>query len=203
MNAHVSGLSVATMLLALAPAGAAAAPEPPVAPSPDAPAAAVQPATFVAPASAPRTGGLPLTAAAPAAAEAGGKKPFPRQPLPDWRLLAAIGAAFAVLAVVRTRAGRGRPRLPADVFEVLGEAAVGGGQAVRIVRFGPKTLLVGVSSAGVRTLAEISDVQSTECIVAACRGSQAAGQAAGRGSPRPKPAGPRPVPPVAPAGEAA
>ncbi|MFM8803678.1 MAG: flagellar biosynthetic protein FliO, partial [Planctomycetia bacterium] len=60
--------------------------------------------------------------------------------------------------------------LPPDVFDVLGSAPLGGGHAVRIVRFGPKTLLVGVSSAGCQTLADLSDPQATACIAAACRG---------------------------------
>jgi hypothetical protein len=47
-----------------------------------------------------------------------------------------------------------------------------GQHAVRIVRFGPKTLLVGVSSAGCTTLAEIADPQATARIAAACRGGQ-------------------------------
>lgn len=173
----------------------AAEPEPPVAPSPEA--APVQPATFLAPV-APRSGGLPLTADASAeqsrAAESAGTRGT-RQPLPDWRLLAAIGGAFAVLAIVRTRAGRGRTRLPTDVFEVLGEAALGNGQSARVVRFGPKTLLVGVSSSGARTLAEIGDVQATECIVAACRGARAAVRGSARHTPaagqRAAPAPPR------------
>jgi hypothetical protein len=41
---------------------------------------------------------------------------------------------------------------------------------VRIVRFGPRTLLVGISSAGCQTLAELTDPQATDAIVTACRG---------------------------------
>lgn len=165
-----------TLLVVLVSAVSAGEPEPPLAPSPESATAGVQPATFVAPAAEPRRGGLALNVdsqdAAPAATGSG-TRPALRQPLPDWRVLAAVAAAFAVLAAVRARGGRGRGRLPSDVFEVLGEAGLGGGQAVRIVRFGPKTLLVGISSAGPRTLAEIGDPQSTESIVAACRGVRA------------------------------
>lgn len=197
-RSRVRLVAVAT-LLAFAPSARAAEPEPPVAPSPDAPAAQVQPAAFLDPAaSAARHGGLPLTVD-PAAAAGAGRKSVVSPPLSDWRLLAAVAAAFAVLAAVRARSGRGQARLPTDVFAVLGEAALGGGQAVRVVRFGPKTLLIGVSSAGPRTLAEIADPQATDCIVAACRGAQAS-----RGGLRPKPsAGPRPAPVANAAGEAA
>jgi hypothetical protein len=203
MSVRFPSLRMAVIAVVLGAVGGlpAAEPEPPVAPSPDA--APVQPATFLAPV-ASRSAGLPLTADAATepslAAASGGSRAAPRQPLPDWRLLAAIGGAFTVLAVVRTRAGRGRARLPSDVFEVLGEAPLGNGQAARIVRFGPKTLLVGVSSAGARTLAEIGDPQATECIVAACRGAHAAG----RGLQRPKAAASqRAAAPPPRAGEAA
>jgi hypothetical protein len=144
--------------------------EPPVAPGPESisldsqvlPAAHVeQPATTVGRSATPLSGPAPL----------GGSAPVPR-PLPDWRLLAALGAAFAAVAVYRVSAGRRTVLLPPDVFEVLGEAALGGQQSVRVVRFGPRTLLIGVSSAGAQTLAELTDPQATERVVAACRGAQ-------------------------------
>jgi type III secretory pathway lipoprotein EscJ len=90
--------------------------------------------------------------------------------LSDWKLLAAIAAAFAVLVAATAFNRRRATVLPPDVFEVLGEGSLGGQHAVRIVRFGPKTLLVGVSSAGCQTLAELTDPQATACIAAACRG---------------------------------
>jgi hypothetical protein len=90
--------------------------------------------------------------------------------LSDWKLLAVIGAAFAVVAAATAFNKRRATVLPPDVFEVLGEGSLGGQHAVRIVRFGPKTLLVGVSAAGCQTLAELTDPQATACIAAACRG---------------------------------
>jgi type III secretory pathway lipoprotein EscJ/flagellar biogenesis protein FliO len=90
--------------------------------------------------------------------------------LSDWKLLAAIAAAFGVVAAATAFSKRRAAILPPDVFEVLGEGSLGGQHAVRIVRFGPKTLLVGVSAAGCQTLAELSDPQATSCIAAACRG---------------------------------
>jgi flagellar biogenesis protein FliO len=84
--------------------------------------------------------------------------------------LAVIGAAFAVVAAATAFNRRRATVLPPDVFEVLGEGSLGGQHAVRIVRFGPKTLLVGVSAAGCQTLAELTDPQATACIAAACRG---------------------------------
>lgn len=121
------------------------------------------------------------TAAAPAAASSSAPLPLgpqsstgprvaPHQPLPDWRLLVALGGAFAALAGYRVFASRRVAALPPDVFEVLGEGSLGGQQSVRIVRFGPRTLLLGVSSSGCQTLAELTDPQATDAIVAACRG---------------------------------
>lgn len=105
--------------------------------------------------------------------------------LGDWRLVAALAVACAVLVGVRMAAGRRVAPPPPDVFEVLGTASLGGQHAVRIVRFGPKTLLVGVSTAGAATLAEIADPQTTASIAAACRG--------GWQPPRPPARGPAPA----------
>ena len=90
--------------------------------------------------------------------------------LSDWKLLAVMVASLAAVAAVTMLSKRRVATLPPDVFEVLGEASLGGQHAVRIVRFGPKTLLVGVSAAGCHPLAELSDPQATACIAAACRG---------------------------------
>jgi type III secretory pathway lipoprotein EscJ len=112
--------------------------------------------------------------------------------LSDWKLLAVIAAAFVVVAAATVMTRRRSVTLPPDVFEVLGEASLGGPHAVRIVRFGPKTLLVGVSSAGCHTLAELSDPQATSCIAAACRGipQPIRSAAPARPAARPQPAAP-------------
>jgi hypothetical protein len=126
-----------------------------------------------------RPGAVPLSSTP---RPTGGTASSTTRPLPDWRLLAALGAAFAAVAAYRAWAGRTTPTLPPDVFELLGEAPLGGQQSVRVVRFGPRTLLIGLSSAGCQTLAEIADPQATECIVSACRGTRrrsASGKAAG------------------------
>lgn len=139
-----------------------------------------------------------LRDAAPAAEAPAAPRPTGPAGLGDWRLVAVLGLTLAVLVGVRMTASRRVAPLPPDVFEVLGTASLGGQQAVRIVRFGPKTLLVGVSSAGATTLAEIGDPQATECIVAACRGSHAGPRGAARSKPA---ARPLPAPPAGPAGE--
>ncbi len=148
----------------------------PLPPSPEEP-AVVQPAAFESPAAAavpqPSITDAPLPLSQdPARPPAGGSAARPIRPLGDWTVLAAIGAAFLVLAAFRLRPLRRPARLPPDVFELLGEGSLGGAHAVRVVRFGPRTLLVGVSSAGCQTLAEIDDAQATERIVAACQGER-------------------------------
>jgi flagellar biogenesis protein FliO len=92
----------------------------------------------------------------------------PLRPVADWSVLAAILGAFGVLAIFRFRSARRERGLPVDVFEVLGSGSLGGQHGVRVVRFGPRTLLVGVSSTGSQTLAEIDDQAVTDRIVAAC-----------------------------------
>ena len=109
---------------------------------------------------------LPLTEPRDSTAPAPAATPL--RPAADWSVLAAILGAFAVLAVFRLRSGRRDRGLPAEVFDVLGEGSLGWQHAVRVVRFGPRTLLVGISSAGSQTLAEIDDPAVTDRIAAAC-----------------------------------
>jgi flagellar biosynthetic protein FliP len=92
--------------------------------------------------------------------------------LVDWKILGILGAGFAAVVALRLLGKRREPTLPPDVFDVLGTASLGGAHAVRIVRFGPKTLLVSVSASGCQTLSELTDPQATACIAAACRGAQ-------------------------------
>jgi flagellar biogenesis protein FliO len=106
----------------------------------------------------------------------------------NWTFLLAIAAAFLVLAAFRLKPLRAARSLPPDVFDVLGEGSLGGQHAVRVVRFGPRTLLVAVSSAGSQTLAELTDPGATERIVAACTaGRSARGVPNGTTPPRPRP----------------
>ena len=90
----------------------------------------------------------------------------------DWKAWAVVGSAGIVLVCVRLFSRRAVFKIPNDVFELLGEATLGGGQSVRIVRFGPKTLLVSVGTGGPKTLSELDDPLATEWIAAACRGEQ-------------------------------
>jgi hypothetical protein len=90
----------------------------------------------------------------------------------DWKAWAVVAGAGIVLVCIRLFSRRTVFKIPNDVFELLGEATLGGGQSVRVVRFGPKTLLVSVGSGGPKTLSELDDPLATEWIAAACRGEQ-------------------------------
>ena len=167
----------------------------PVPPSPDE-AAEIQPVAFTAAADRPPDAlPLPLTGGPAADRPVTGKR-SPLRPLGDWTPLLAVAAAFALVAAFRFTSLRRAKSLPPDVFELLGEASLGGQQTARVVRFGPRTLLIGVSSAGCQTLAEIDDPQATERIAIACRSDPAAL--------RTPPRSPRMQPPAKPSsGEAA
>jgi len=129
---------------------------------------------------------LPLTGQAAASPEDQPTASAGRQ-AGNWTLLVAIAAAFLVLAAFRLKPLRASRSLPPDVFDVLGEGSLGGQHAVRVVRFGPRTLLVAVSSAGSQTLAELTDPQATERIVAACTASRSARTGPGaKAQPRPR-----------------
>jgi len=110
----------------------------------------------------------------------------------DWRVLGAMIAAFAVLAGLRFVNTRRDRSLPPDVFEVLGSAPFAGQHTVRVVRFGPRTLLVAVASGGCATLAELTDAEATACIAAACRGDTPRRRATAAA---PRPTTPRDLPP--------
>ena len=124
-----------------------------------------------------RPASIPLTleqAVEPGASAAGqADGPTDRGPLSfDWQAWAVVALAVAGMLGLRFFGRQRTQPLPTDVFELLGEATLGGGQPVRIVRFGPKTLLVTTGSGGPRTLAELDDPLATEWIAAACRGDR-------------------------------
>jgi flagellar biosynthetic protein FliP len=149
--ARAALLLVACLLAVPAAAAGDAIPIPPV---------PATPAKVLAPVALERTAAAVGTAARPIT-----------QPMIDWKVLGVLAAAFAAVVVLRMASRKREPTLPPDVFDVLGTASLGGNNSVRIVRFGPKTLLVSVSAGGCQTLSELSDPQATACIAAACRGT--------------------------------
>lgn len=93
----------------------------------------------------------------------------------DLRVTAFLGALVAAVMVLKWSGRKPMHRPPTDVFAVLGEAPLGGQHTARIVRFGSKTILVGVSGTTCTPLAEIDDPSATEAIVAACLAPPLAG----------------------------
>lgn len=182
----LSMLEAATALLVIASCwGTQAAP--PVAPSPEplvADSAVMPVAHGEHDHGAPADRGLPLGPVPLRPADSPPPSTGGLRPMPDWRLLIALGGAFAVIVAYRFVGQRRPAALPPDVFELLGEASLGGQQSVRVVRFGPRTLLVGVSPAGLSTLAEVAEPQATERIVSACRATDG-GRSAVRATRRP------------------
>lgn len=126
---------------------------------------AVQPAAVAAPAQHLQPSSRPVSLLGENAEPVASR---PLQPAANWSVLAAIVGAFAVLGLFRFRSGRRLRTLPPEIFDVLGEGSLGGQHAVRVVRFGPRTLLVGISPSGSQTLAEIDDPALTERFAAAC-----------------------------------
>lgn len=111
--------------------------------------------------------------------------------------LAAVLGAFFIFVWFQKRGGkRGSGALPPEVVEPLGTVPFVSRQALHVVRFGSKILLINVTPGGSETLAEIDDPREAERILALCRRHRP--DALGRtfreilGTPRPA-AGPAPA----------
>lgn len=104
-----------------------------------------------------------------------GSVPVPSSPVSrmpaDPRAVLVVCVLAAAVILVRFLPRRGAVDLPEGVFAVLGEAPLAGTHTVRVVRFGPKTILVGLCGSSCTTLAEIDDAAVTAAIVGDCRGA--------------------------------
>ncbi len=87
-------------------------------------------------------------------------------------LAVVVGLFLLVMWLVRRHLPRGMGPLPADVFEVLGRAAVGQKQSVTLLRLGDRLLLVAISAAGIETLSEITDPDEVTRLLGICRQAQ-------------------------------
>lgn len=113
----------------------------------------------------PIDGGAPSDVARPPAGAAPSAWPLAPSAAGPVVWLAAGGLA---LLAARTASRRAVRPLPGNVFALLGEAPLGGTHVARVVRFGPKTVLVGVSGSTCTTLAVIEEAHVTEALAAAC-----------------------------------
>jgi flagellar biogenesis protein FliO len=129
----------------------------------------------------------PEADAAPSATgdDAEAKRPLPPKPGPGEALksstgqcpyaatfgsLAAVLGAFFIFVWFQKRGSkRGVGALPPEVVEPLGTIPFVSRQALHVVRFGSKILLVNVTIGGSETLAEIDDPREAERILALCR----------------------------------
>jgi flagellar biogenesis protein FliO len=84
-------------------------------------------------------------------------------------LAAVLGAFFVFVWFQKRGSKRGAGALPPEVVEPLGTIPFVSRQALHVVRFGSKILLVNVTVGGSETLAEIDDPREAERILALCR----------------------------------
>jgi flagellar protein FliO/FliZ len=85
-------------------------------------------------------------------------------------LAVVLGIFFAVVWMFRRASPKAFGTLPAEVFEVLGRAALANHQQVHLLRLGNKLLLVSVAAVGgASTLAEITDPAEIERLADLCR----------------------------------
>lgn len=98
----------------------------------------------------------------------------------DGGVFVVVGVLAAGAILVRAFPRQGDRHLPDSVFAVLGEAPLAGPCNVRVVRFGPKTILLGLNGSACTALAEIDDAAVTAGIVADCAGAARPSPQAGR-----------------------
>jgi hypothetical protein len=80
-----------------------------------------------------------------------------------------LGVFFLFVWFQKSRSKRGIGGLPPEVVEPLGTIPFVSRQALHVVRFGSKILLINVTAGGSETLAEIDDLREAERILALCR----------------------------------
>lgn len=74
-----------------------------------------------------------------------------------WQLVAFLAALAAAVAVLRGLTVPRHAPFPSAAVSLLGTLPLGGQHALRVVRFGRRTLLVGVSPAGCQVIAETDE----------------------------------------------
>lgn len=86
-------------------------------------------------------------------------RPRPRAEVSPWgwQLVAFLAALAAAVAVLRGLTVPRHASFPSAAVSLLGTLPLGGQHALRVVRFGRRTLLVGVSPAGCQVLAETDE----------------------------------------------
>jgi len=90
-----------------------------------------------------------------------------------WQTLLVLGGIVAVILLGAKYLRKHGPRLPggipADALEVLGKRAIDRGQLIYLVRLGSRILIIGSSSGGLQTLAEVTDPVEIDFLSGLCR----------------------------------
>jgi flagellar biogenesis protein FliO len=90
-----------------------------------------------------------------------------------WQTLLVLGGIVAVILAGAKYLRKHGPRLsggiPADALEVLGKRAIDRGQLIYLVRLGSRILIIGSSSGGLQTLAEVTDPVEIDFLSGLCR----------------------------------
>jgi|GEM_PF-2077163 len=87
-------------------------------------------------------------------------------------LAVVLGVFLLLVWAIRRAMPRSSQLLPSDVLEVLGRSTLMGKHQMFLVRFGPKLLLLSVTTEGADTLTEIDHPDEVARIVALCRQNQ-------------------------------
>ncbi len=77
-----------------------------------------------------------------------------------------------LLNLLKRFGGKATGSVPDDVFEILGHRSLTRQQSIHFVRCGTRVLILGESSNGLNTLAEVTDATEVECLTGMCRGDQ-------------------------------
>jgi flagellar biosynthetic protein FliO len=90
-------------------------------------------------------------------------------------LAITLGLFCCFVALMRrTSWGRSQRSLPKQAMEVVGQLAIGPRQQLLVVRCGSSALVLGVSPAGIQTVAQFDDAEAAGSFLAHCRGQSAA-----------------------------
>ncbi|HEX3655520.1 MAG TPA: flagellar biosynthetic protein FliO [Pirellulales bacterium] len=119
------------------------------------------------PLSAPSGGGTPAKTGGAGRLAAGSPGPS------LFTMLASLAMVVGLFLLAAWALRKGMPSagrtLPIDVVEVLGRVSLAPRQPAQLVRIGQKLILVSLSSAGVRTLTEITDPAEVDRLAGLCR----------------------------------
>jgi flagellar protein FliO/FliZ len=106
--------------------------------------------------------------------------------------LALVLGLFAALVWVSKKTGAGSGHggvVPDEALKLLGQKSLGAAGSIALVRCGRSVLVVGISAAGMHSLAEITDEEEVRNLEATCLGESAASFQAALGEMQKEPAG--------------